>query len=281
MPVNFINADINVKTWFVYMNGIIPAYKCWLCNQYAEEFGLGSHYKKQVSYPEGQIVLNEKAKNYEIIRTHFNSKFHETIKSKLVEKSLLNIKNKFIDAQIKAEENFAIYEATSKVFRTVYTLILANIPFDDYDHLIELQQTHEVKLGRLYLNRFGARKMITTMAVNMRLKLVDHLTKNNNPLSILVDTSEAGYHYLSVFFQTIENDRTVVYFYDLIQVTDLTGFGLYQSLYNQMQKDGVLSYVKNNLVGIATDGASSFVGKDKGFVSYFKKFATNRILIES
>ena len=186
--------------------------------------------------------------------------------------------NKFSEAQNKIDDDNLILKPTSNFFRTVYTMVRANIPFESIKHLVNLQEIHGVELGKLYQNIPGVHDMTLTISEVMKNKLFEFLKKNNNPLSLIIDASDAGYHYLSVMIQTIENNRPVVYFYELIKLTaDESGKGLFNSLIEQLTKDNLLEFVQENLYGVASDGQSSMISPEVGLIKYLSDFAQQPI----
>ncbi len=102
--------------------------------------------------------------------------------------------------------------------------------------------------------------------------LINHLTSNEYPIIIIVDTSDAGNHYLSVLFQTIENERPVVYFYKMIELkNDETGHGMFSPLLEEFENDEITEHMKEHITGLATDRAVNMRGKINGLAAYIKK----------
>ena len=75
-------------------------------------------------------------------------------------------------------------------------MIRANIPFISITHLIDLQEVNGVNLGFRYHNRWGAKDIAVSISDGMKNKLVNQILSNKLPISLTVDTSDAGYHYL-------------------------------------------------------------------------------------
>lgn len=261
MPVLAIKKSIEIKKWFQYSRIPIPRYWCWLCLKYGNELGMGYQYRNDLVSEEGQEVLSDKKKNYGLIEFHHKSKYHRTIVQKLIEKKSKTLHNVFIEAQNKKETANPVYQATAKMFRTVYGAIRMNLPFGSFGRLVELQKANGVELGSFFANDKGASKLMGVIYERMREILIEYLKKNEKPLSLLIDTSTAGKQFMSVLIQTLENDRPVVYFYDLIELNSETGLSMYSALYNKFQKDNLIDCFKNNLYAVSTDGASSMTGK--------------------
>ena len=163
----------------------------------------------------------------------------------------------FTDVQAKKDTKYSQVEATSKMFRTVYAEIRANIPFNQHKVIVELQKTHKINLGTHYSTKEGAMGIVESISRQMHEKLLANLKTEKNPISLIMDTSDdfQKRHYLSVMFQTIEKNRPVVYFYRLIELTsDERGKGLYDALIGALEEDDLLNHIKTNLVGFTSDG---------------------------
>lgn len=84
-----------------------------------------------------------------------------------------------------------------------------------------------------------------------------------------------------MYFQAIEEDSPVIYFYKLIPTsTDETAEGFYKSLRNAIvdEERDLFSYLKNNLVGYGSDGASVMLGKYGGLAVVLEREMTRRTL---
>lgn len=83
-----------------------------------------------------------------------------------------------------------------------------------------------------------------------------------------------------MYFQTIENSNPVVYFYKLIETKTETALGGFETMRNAWlseKKKEFYNYMRNNLIGFASDGAPTNVGDHGGIIKYLRDFATNKI----
>ena len=107
--------------------------------------------------------------------------------------------------------------------------------------------------------------------------LLTNLVKYSDiPISTILDSStdNSGRHYLIVLFQTLEEERPIVYFYRLIHLDmDESADGLCNSLITSIQNENLdlYSYLKRNLIGFASDGASVMLGKHNGLIRKLEK----------
>jgi hypothetical protein len=274
MPIKFISNDRSVKTWFNYFPSDVPentSYNCRLCNKYID------HYRTPIVDDEGYKVDPQMKTNDNRIRFHYNSAANRAVIKDLIEAGAMKLPENFIEAKEKLDTLQQPYVATS-MFLTVFAEVRANIPNYDHHFIVVLLKIHRVRLGDFFGNRWGAQKIFESISYQMNERLKNYLLSNDYPISLLLDTSSAGNHYLSVLFQTLQNEKTTVFLYKLIKLgNDESGQGLFNSLKEQLEEDGLIDYLKTHLVGVATDGARVMTSVDKGVVGYLMKFARNPI----
>ena len=85
-------------------------------------------------------------------------------------------------------------------------------------------------------------------------------------LLFLTGTDNHQNHYMSVLIQTTEDNRPIVFLYRLIHLDQVeeTAIALKNALKAVLIKDGLWDYVKEKLVGLITDGASTMIGRKSG-----------------
>jgi len=222
--------------------------------------------------------IKREKKNLRRLNAHSISAGHKAVIQELVKSEIKRLEWEFIDAQRKTDlENFAL-KATSRMFRTVFAEVRANIPLQSHHLIVDLQKINGIRLGTHFFNKYGAKRIIENISLKMKQTLIQELKSKLFPFSFILDTSDAGYHYLSVLIQSIERERPVVYFYKLIKLgTDETGKGLFEALTKELIDDDLLDHTKLNLVGVATDGAMSFRGHKNGLVGHLKRLLSKNI----
>jgi len=107
--------------------------------------------------------------------------------------------------------------------------------------------------------------MMELISEGMHSTLLESLKTNSNPVSIILDgsTSTDVVHFLVVLFQTLENNRPIVYFYLLNQLgVQETARALPTTLLDAFNKNGLMEYLEKNLAGFGSDGAKMNLGKD-------------------
>lgn len=115
------------------------------------------------------------------------------------------------------------------MIRTVYVLNKLTMPFSSHSGLVSLQELNGINLGYHHYERTSCTRITNFISKTMHNTFVKSLLEKNVPVSIIIDgTSDSSRnHYLIVYFQTIENDNPVIYFYRLLEVNDESSLGLY------------------------------------------------------
>lgn len=272
----------NNKVWFEYLeNKRDPAksrYRCRLCYKYYDSMHLPSNRKPAVANKEG-VLQNTKKKNQETISEHAKSVGHTNIISSLQAQSAKKQRNNFLMNEQKEENaNDKYLEITSRMIRTVYVINKLSLPFSDHTALVMLQKLNGLNMGYHHYERTACTAMTIDISNAMHDTLIDSLIKSKMPISIIVDdtTDVKNVHFKIVYFQTIEVVNPVIYFYKLIELksgTGLAGFEALQLSWQSEKRKEFYEYMQQNLIGFASDGAATNLGKYSGTAKYLKDWA--------
>lgn len=146
-----------------------------------------------------------------------------TLIESLQQKKQKVIQKEFQEIQIQEEEkNAGIMKVTAKMFRAVYIEIKTNIPFNSHSAITQLLEANGVFMGYHHYERRSAVRMMESMSALMHKNIMSYVVSKNYPVSIILDgsTDSSEKHYLIVYFQTIEENIPIVYFYKLIPTSD-------------------------------------------------------------
>ena len=276
----------SLRTWLQYdfnpENPTKSTMGCRLSRKYFDAFQLSISPRLAKSTSLG-VLKTDKIQNTNEWNKHLKSKqqevkqeevqqekTHTTVLSQLQQAHENELPRYFdaVNKKLEASENH-ILEATSKMLRTVYTEIIANVPFYQHPKIVELQKINGVPLGYHHYDPHGATRMMELILREMHARLLQKIKSNNDPISIILDgsTSTDMFHFLSVLVQTLENERPIVYLYRLVELgVDETAVGLKNALIQVFQKDGIESHMKEKLVGFGSDGAAVNTGNISGLV---------------
>lgn len=166
---------------------------------------------------------------------------------------------------------------TARMFRSIFVLNKLSLPFSDHAGLVSLQKLNGLDMGYHHYERTSCAKITVFISDTMHETLIDYLIKSQTPISVIVDdtTDVSNIHYKIVYFQTIEDVSPVIYFYKLIELKAETGEAHFEAMTSAWaeEKPGFHQYMKQHLIGLASDGAATNVGKEKGMIKYLREWA--------
>ena len=260
-------------SWFEYLPNLedlkSSRYRCRLCHSNWERLHMEERYRTAMSKEEG-VLRKTRKKNTDEIRDHGSSETHTKILQLLKEEELQNLPAMFDRVQQSNEEQENhLLQVTMRMMRTVFVETVSNLPFLSHHAYVILQEQNGIDMGYHHYDRMSAARMVSVISETMHDELILHLVKKQNPFSIILDgsTDASQNHYLIVYFQAIENNRPVVYFYKLILLeADETASGLFRSLTDSFssEKHSFSRYARKNMIGFASDGAAVMMGKTNG-----------------
>lgn len=173
-------------------------------------------------------------------------------------------------------KNKGFLKVTAAMFRTVYVEIKKNIPFDSHESIVHLQKLNGVDLGVHHFEKCGAISITESISSYMHKQLMNHIISTNSPLSIIIDgsTDSQENKFLIIYFQILEKNIPIVCFYGLVETsTDLSANGFYETITNRFKSEekDFMQYIRQNLVGYASDGEPVMAGQKGGLISFFRK----------
>lgn len=295
------------RVWFEYLpnteNPTQSKYQCRLCHKYYDLLGLDSRYRPALADP---TLKNSYEFNRQKIAEHAKLNQHQLVISKLQEKAKESIPEQFKKIQKEKElEERGQNAVTIRMIRSVYTETMINLPFISHPAIVQLQEANGVFLGYHHYDRTSAVRMVNVISTEMHDSLIKQLTDKQSPVSLIVDSStdNSQNHYLIAYFQALESNIPVIYFYKLILLqADETASGLLQALVNAWESEThgfsrylkvcIESYTTNssifachvsfpffkvNLRGFASDGAAVMLGKHNGLKKLINDWTLNGV----
>ncbi|XP_031639159.1 E3 SUMO-protein ligase KIAA1586-like, partial [Contarinia nasturtii] len=244
--------------------------------------GFPKNRKPAVAFENG-VLFDTKKKNQETLSEHAKSKAHANVISKLQQDAAKKQRTSFLQGEEAEETKDNNYlEVTARIIRTVFVINKLSLPFSDHAALISLQQLNGLSMGWHHFDRTACTKITADISAYMHDTLINSLIQNEMPISIIIDDStDAGnVHFKIVYFQTIESDRPVIYFYKLIELSAGTGIGGFQAItsaWESEKRTDFISYMNKNLIGFSSDGDSTNTGKHTGILKYLKDWSSKPI----
>jgi hypothetical protein len=162
------------------------------------------------------------------------------------------------------------YDATCRIFRTVYNQAKLLRPFTDLQSNIDLQKLNGLNMGRILHSNVSCSNISVHIANEMRKQIVGNIISQNCPVSVLVDesTTLSQKTTLIIYIRTVFPDeirRPVTLFIDIVELQSTTADIIASTLLKTLETHGMThEFLTDNLVGFASDGASVMLGRKKG-----------------
>ena len=195
IPLNIFDpkkAKQNIRPWFVFQKGseslpVTSSYKCRLCEKYYDTMFLHPRLKPKIATKYGQMRSN-KWDNKKKILNHANSLAHRMVIQGLKKREEAKLPARFVDAQRKTHDDSGIDLATTMVhFRTIFTAIKLNIPFDSYQEVLKMQSLNGISVGVNFINKCGAAKLTQFLSEQMHKIFMESIREQNQFLGVIVD----------------------------------------------------------------------------------------------
>ena len=284
IPWEYLSGETGkgARQWIEYLfneaDPAISSVRCWICFLFYDALFIQASWKSEFAKEAGMKPRSRKADYKTAIETHEYSPGHKGVVKELMLEHVETLEQMFEILQ-KKDKISKVLKKTANHIMSVYTAILWNFSFARYEELIKLQEHNEALIGQFL--RGENSMQITTMFLSeiMDKNLADYLLAENLPLSLLVDESTNRKHenFLIILIQIPQNHWPAVYYLDFVQVTAADADSLFAHIKEAFEIRGLLDYLRNRLIAIASDGASVMVGKASGLCQKFVQWAIQAV----
>ena len=152
-------------------------------------------------------------------------------------------------------------KSTTNKFVAVYQANRLDIPFYKYPLLARLLEFYGVDIGFLYQNPLGAKQITMSISKTMHSDFAEDLLRRKPDVSVMIDTATdvSSISSLAILLQTYDQDRNVtVKLYRLMKSPmNEGGQELFDMFTKSLEEDGLSDYVKEKVIGFASDGGSN------------------------
>lgn len=271
------------RVWLRYIpNAASPQhsrFQCSICSNYAESHGLDGQNVPEMALKNGTFVESRDGMRRRLTG-HSAKQFHQDALTELKQRFFSNLK---ACMQIRVQAERKSSSTTARVFRTVYTGAMMNLPLESHSTLIKLQQANGLDMGKHHYERRSATRILKVIAEDMKKTLVKTLTEEDVPFSIMVDTTTdlSVINYLSIYVRAFlkKNNRVKTYLFDLLEVRNEKAEALKDLIMTSFEKAGLRDVMKERLVGFASDGAAVMMGKNNGLGVRLNAVTDNNLFI--
>lgn len=243
---------------------------CQLCNQIgtlgieqerschiASDWKLG-----KVTFNGSNVSANQSSLRKKLFE-HSNSKSHHKAES-IIKTSQSNLISKSVD-----KLNAKALQTSERIFNIVYSLAKRNRPLSDITNEVELQVKNGVDLGLSLHSRGTAVNIVQHIATEMRKTVFSKIIAQKGKLCIILDEATTCSKLAVLVIYLRCELTTVAYpvnmFVDLQELISSDAENIVKVLLQCLDGYGFTSsYLKNNLIGICSDGASVMLGSKSG-----------------
>jgi len=213
--------------------------------------------------PSGDTIAKQQASLRKKISKHKGSQPHITAES-IIERS----KQETFELQVLKTTKLQ-FETTEKIFRTAYFIAKNQRPYVDMPKLVDLQVLNGISMGRVLQSDKSCATIIDHIANEMRIKMCKDIIENNRKLCIIVDesTTLSKKTMLVICLRCAIGDAFEVstFFFDIVELNCTTAESIKTAILDNLFKYNInLGFLKNNLVGFVSDGASTMLGRKAG-----------------
>lgn len=226
----------------------------------------------------GANKVNQQASLRKKMSRHFNSDTHREV-VKLLKKKNSGNTGDLINCVDQMNENQ--HNTTSRVFRTVYNLAKNNRPMADIEQQVRLQQLNGIDMGVGLHSRQTATRIVEHIGLEIKKNMFDKVINRNSKISIIIDEAStvSCKPVLIVFVKFEARDYSPVAFFDLVELEKQDSQSIYSTLLKSLSQGGfTMEYLRKNLVGFCSDGASVMLGRKSGVGARLKKDFPNIVL---
>lgn len=256
--------------WLLVQEGKIGCKVCKMCSSLGVHkspgLSLNNDWKECKIVANGETIqLQQKQLRAKIFK-HKNSEAHlaaQNIRDKASKQTI----EKAVSKQIKS-----VSQSSCRIFRTVYQICKTSRPFTDLPHLIDLQELNGIDIGRVLHTDHSCADIANHIACSMRQKVVKEIVHKQLKIGIMIDESTsvskkcALVICVRVHFEKA-NEATSV-FLDLVELNETTAAEVVSTLLKTLSAHGFDdSYLAQNWVSFACDGASNMLGRRTGVAS--------------
>ena len=195
------------------------------------------------------------------MREHFSSKSHSICLSQLQDHAADQI-TKCMDAL-----NHKHIESTCRVFNTVYSLAKRSRPFSDIEDEVELQIKNGVDMGVGLHSRKTTVKIVDHIAKEIKSELFAKIIEQNKKNCVIIDEAStiSSKSVLVIFVKVEDEELSPIIFLDLVELESQGAEQIYNTMLDSLNSAGFNNeYLKQNLIGFCSDGASVMLGRNSG-----------------
>ena len=324
VPVNEVSLN---RDWIFWIKDLQypknSRLKCYLCSMTRKYNKLRYNQYAEMAKDEG-ILYPTKAENLKAIKNHAASRGHARVKEDFKKLDLGNVVESLADL-IATKGTNPFYEATNNVMKSVFYEVGIHNSLNSHPQTMEFLQGFGINVGKPHCHTSdAARNFVVAMGETYHYNFIGSLTDDkpmtlskiiiitmldsklntNGHIISVVDSStdKSNKNQFATMLYTFEHGLPMLYHYRLIELDAIsTGAAKFEKFEKALYEDGILDYVKRNLVvrlslkiniifinltflsliskAIVSDAGSDLMGKHNGFAALLQKNWNTKVVV--
>jgi hypothetical protein len=259
--------NVKEKSWLEWLECHEGRVFCSVCKQMKGKISLlvkQSDVREDSAFTSDGVVALTSKKLLKKIDKHSKSTRHISCQ-KNIDVAAENAAKAAFSSQVSrfAELNAKKIEATEKVFRVAYLCVKENMAFTKHQQIIKCHELNGVWMGSLLYSRIACHDIVTHIASDMRKDMIKYIIDTKTKISVMVDesTTKSVKCALIIYVRFLFDNEVTNYFLDLVELQDKTGSGIANCVLSSLANCGLPAhFLKSNLIGFCSDGASAMTG---------------------
>lgn len=251
--------------WLKFSNGCLG---CKICQQITN-YGAFKKNGLKISAPWSTCSVTYNGKHRQSQLSSLRKKIHEhangqqhTLAEEIVQKASANVMETVV-----AEQQKHLYDSTTRVFRSVYSLMKNNRPFTDLPSLINLQAKNGLDMGIILHSETTAADISGLIGSEMRAKLCAEVISSGSKIALIMDesTTIASKSVLILYIRAAVRNTVTSFFLDLVEMNGCGADDIVRAVMKTLLLHGFKDeYLASHLIAVCSDGASVMVGHNSG-----------------
>lgn len=247
---------------------------CKACHQTKRLLGASKSSRIRKEWTECGVFANGDTKTQKL--TSLRKKITEHMKSEAHKEAVASV-------DIAKEDHLRLIfdsvsgksiDLTANIFRCAYMLAKLNRPYTDMPHYVSLCRFNGANMGIGLQSRMSATEIVSVISKEMLSRLLRCILTNKQKISLIIDesTSIAKKSILAMYIRTAfpleEQFKVYAFPVALVELDSLEAEHITESVLCTLKSFGFTDqYLKDNLIGVCADGASTMVGNQSGVLT--------------
>ena len=254
--------------WIMFSNGYLGCSSCKKVTNYGAFRKQGMKISKP--WTDCLVTFNGKQRHSQLSSLRKKIYEHESGQQHKTAEQILNKAKDSAMEAVVAEQQKHLYDSTTRIFRSVYTIMKSGRPFSDLPSLIDLQSINGLDMGVTLHSRYSAAENSDLIVSQMRAKLCEEIIRSRSKIALIIDesTTISSKSVLILYLRANVCQRVSSFFLDLVELDGSSADAILDAVLKTLSKHRFTDdYRSSHLIGVCADGASVMVGRKSGVLT--------------